>query len=90
MSETIKAYKGFNEDMTCTPPNTDIRFQYEEGKEYEESKARACERGFHACGTYPMKYENFSQPKICLLDLKSKCNYPITDCANCPVRKEKQ
>lgn len=49
MSETIKAYKGFNKDMTCTPPNTDIKFQYEEGGEYEESKAKACERGFHAC-----------------------------------------
>lgn len=38
----------------------------------------------------PMKYENFDQPDICLLDLKSKCNYPITDCGNCPVRKEKK
>ncbi|MCI8795227.1 MAG: hypothetical protein HFG89_00005, partial [Dorea sp.] len=45
----MKAYKGFNKDMTCTPPNTDIKFQYEEGGEYEESKAKACERGFHAC-----------------------------------------
>lgn len=38
----------------------------------------------------PMKYENFNQPDICLIDLKSKCNYPITDCGNCPVRKEKK
>ena len=39
----IKAYKGFNEDMTCRG------FQYEEGKEYETDKAVACETGFHAC-----------------------------------------
>lgn len=45
---------------------------------------------FLPCGTYEMKYENFDQPKMCLLDLKSKCNYPITDCANCPVRKERK
>ena len=46
--EVIKAFKGFNRDMTCTPTE-DIKFQYEEGKEYEESGAIACEKGFHAC-----------------------------------------
>ena len=45
--EVIKAFKGFNRDMTCTPTE-DIKFQYEEGKEYEESGAVACEKGFHA------------------------------------------
>lgn len=44
----IKAVKGFNCDMTCTPRH-DISFQYEEGKEYEEAVAHACYRGFHAC-----------------------------------------
>lgn len=43
MGEVIKAYKGFNKDMTCRD------FQYEEGKEYEEEKAEACNCGFHAC-----------------------------------------
>ena len=33
--EIIKAVKGFNADMTCTPIK-DIKFQYEEGKTYEE------------------------------------------------------
>ena len=61
MSETIKAYKGFNEDMTCTPPNTDIKFQYEEGKEYEESEAKARERGFHAC-EYPLDCFGYYAP----------------------------
>ena len=42
----IKAYKGFNKDMTC------LGFQFEEGKEYELPdgvEAKLCESGFHAC-----------------------------------------
>ena len=39
----MKAYKGFDHDMTCRG------FQYEEGKTYEEDKAELCEKGFHAC-----------------------------------------
>ncbi len=48
MAETIKAVKGFNQDMTCTPTK-DIKFQYEEGKTYEEETVNACRKGFHAC-----------------------------------------
>ncbi len=48
MAETIKAVKGFNPDMTCTPTD-DIKFQYEEGKTYEEETVKACAKGFHAC-----------------------------------------
>ena len=39
----MKAYKGFNKDMTCRG------FQFEEGKTYEEKDAKLCEKGFHAC-----------------------------------------
>ena len=39
----MKAYKGFNRDMTCRG------FRFEEGKEYHEDKAVLCESGFHAC-----------------------------------------
>ena len=39
----MKAYKGFNRDMTCRG------FQYEEGKSYETPKAKCCDTGFHAC-----------------------------------------
>ena len=48
MAEIIKAVKGFNQDMTCTPTE-DIKFQYEEGKIYEEEVADVCNKGFHAC-----------------------------------------
>ena len=47
VGEVIKAYKGFNRDMTCDPKG--VKFQYEEGKEYETQEAVACKRGFHAC-----------------------------------------
>ena len=39
----MKAYKGFNKDMTCRG------FQYKEGGEYREDRAEVCESGFHAC-----------------------------------------
>lgn len=39
----MKAYKGFNKDMTCRG------FQFEEGKTYEEQIADLCRKGFHAC-----------------------------------------
>lgn len=48
MAEIIKAVKGFNQDMTCTPTK-DVKFQYEEGETYEEETADACNKGFHAC-----------------------------------------
>ena len=44
----MKAYKGFNKDMTCTP--TDGKpFQYKEGETYKEPEADLCKKGFHAC-----------------------------------------
>ena len=44
----MKAYKGFNKDMTCTP-NGERPFKYKEGETYEEPEADLCEKGFHAC-----------------------------------------
>ena len=44
----MKAYKGFNKDMTCTPTGGKT-FQYKEGETYEEPEADLCEKGFHAC-----------------------------------------
>ena len=39
----MKAYKGFNKDMTCRG------FQYKEGGEYETDRVEVCKSGFHAC-----------------------------------------
>ena len=48
MGQKIKAYKGFDKDLSCRG------FKYEVGKEYEETgDIKACEKGFHAC-PYPL------------------------------------
>ena len=39
----MKAFKGFNKDMTCRD------FQYKEGKTFKEDEAKLCIKGFHAC-----------------------------------------
>ena len=44
----MKAYKGFNKDMTCTPKGGKP-FQYKEGETYEEPETKLCKKGFHAC-----------------------------------------
>ena len=50
----MKAYKGFNKDMTCRD------FQYEEGKTYEEQEAKLCESGFHACENPVMCFGHYA------------------------------
>ena len=52
----MKAYKGFNKDMTCYGG-----FQYEEGKSYHEDNAKLCNHGFHAC-EYPLDCFNYFPP----------------------------
>ena len=39
----MKAFKGFNKDLTCRG------FQYEQNKVFETEKADLCSSGFHAC-----------------------------------------
>ena len=51
----MKAYKGFNKDMTCRD------FQYEEGKAYHTDKADCCKEGFHAC-EYPLDCLGYYNP----------------------------
>ena len=51
----IKAFKGFNKDLTCRG------FQYEEGKEYHTERAECCEVGFHAC-EYPLDCFGYYAP----------------------------
>ena len=51
----MKAYKGFNKDMTCRD------FQYKEGEEYETEDARICNTGFHAC-EHPLDCFGYYEP----------------------------
>ena len=43
----MKAYKGFNQKLQCTPDGK--CYQFEIGKAYEEESAELCNSGFHAC-----------------------------------------
>ena len=56
----MKAFKGFNEDLTCTPIDG-VKFQYEVGKEYEEPEADLCNNGFHAC-EFPLDCLGYYSP----------------------------
>ena len=55
MDNLIKSYKGFNKDMTCKDK------QYEDGKEYSEERAKACDCGMHAC-EYPLDCFKYYDP----------------------------
>ena len=51
----MRAYKGFNQDMTCRG------FQYAEGETYETDSAVLCKAGFHAC-PMPLDTWQYYQP----------------------------
>ena len=51
----MKAYKGFNKDLTCRG------FQYEQGKSFETDEADLCSSGFHACER-PLDVFNYYTP----------------------------
>ena len=57
----IKAYKGFNKNLQCQPDDNKPPFQYEVGKEYEESEAELCSCGFHAC-EFPLDVFGYYPP----------------------------
>ena len=51
----MKAFKGFNNDLTCRG------FKFQEGKTFEEENADLCRTGFHAC-EYPLDCFNYYHP----------------------------
>lgn len=51
----MKAYKGFNANMTCRD------FQYKEGETYKTKDAKVCECGFHAC-EHPLDCLSYYEP----------------------------
>ena len=62
----MKAYKGFDKDLKCRG------FQYEISKEYEESGADLCRRGFHVCEN-PLdtfRYYNPGESRYCEVDVE--------------------
>lgn len=77
VNKPVKAYKGFNKHMQCTP-NGKI-FQYEIGKEYKEDEANLCYCGFHACENPldVLSYYNNIDDKFCevLWDFNENCIY---------------
>ena len=52
----IMAYKAFNKDLTCTLGRG--KFQYEEGKWFEEKEANCIRNGFH-CAENPLDCLNY-------------------------------
>lgn len=97
----IKAYKGFNADMTCRG------FQFKEGETYTEEKAELCNSGFHACedpidclGYYPpadnavyheveldeVSAERGNDTKICGKRIKIGATVKIGEMINASVR----
>ena len=57
----IKAYKGFNKNLQCHPADYKPPLQYEVGKAYEESEAKLCSCGFHAC-EFPLDVFGYYPP----------------------------
>lgn len=60
----IKAYKGFNADMTCRD------FQFEEGKTYKEDKAKLCDIGTWVVAPEYGDYDGKGYPIIGIVSAK--------------------
>lgn len=78
----MKVYKGFDENLKCRD------FQYEIGKEYEETNAKLCETGFHACEN-PIDVFTYYPPansRYCDVDLKDVTDELSNDSKKCGKR----
>ena len=80
-NNTIKAYKGFNKDMSCRG------FKYEVGKEYEHNgEVEACASGFHACenpldvlGYYPPSDDSGNLRRYCEVEQSGRLDQSEND-----------
>ena len=78
----MKACKGFDKDLKCRG------FQYESGKEYEEEKAKLCERGAHACEN-PLdtfRYYRPGESRYCEVELEDNGDRSGIDTKVCGKR----
>lgn len=78
----MKAYKGFDENLKCRD------FQYEIGKEYEETNAKLCETGFHACEN-PIDVFAYYPPansRYCEVELEDVTDESSDDSKKCGER----
>ena len=76
----MKAYKGFNEKLQCSPNGKP--FQYEIGKEYEhEGEVKPCRSGFHACKS-PLDVFSYYPPntsRYCEVEVDDDCKSGSAD-----------
>ena len=78
----MKMYKGFDKDLKCRG------FQFEVGKEYEETGAALCKKGFHAC---ELPHDTFGyydpgQSRFCEVELEPTEETHSDDSKRCGAR----
>lgn len=79
----MRAYKGFNADLTCTRGNG--RFQFEIGKTYKENEAKCARNGFH-CVEEPIEVLSWysgSNARYCMVEASGDVNEDGNDKISC-------
>lgn len=82
----MKAYKGFNQKLQCTPDGK--VYQYEIGRDYEEPHADLCKNGFHACEN-PLDVFGYYPPadsRYCEVELGEVSDETSADSKRCAKR----
>ena len=87
----MRAYKGFNVDLTCTKGNG--RFQFEIGKTYKENEAKCARNGLH-CVEEPIEVLSWysgSNARYCMVEASGDVNedgYNKISCTEMTILKE--
>lgn len=85
----MKAYKGFNKDLSCTRGNG--KFNYSIGKKYVEEKAKTANCGFH-CVEEPLDVLDWYEGgRYCLVEIGGDINENgnrIISCTEIEIVKE--